>query len=177
MRGGFAALAAFGLTVAAPAMAQGIALKPGETVVLHIDSSGAVSEVSRGPAQLNDYDRAVIAESVKGSYGDAPDDAATNATINDAMPPAPAIQRGQIRFTLAPVEGDRNLLIIENGYGGALRYQARLNNGYRTGFANVCLVKPVRGSYEYWPFKVQSVTLLSLTLSDWTPGDPAPCQE
>ena len=161
----------------APAMAQEIPLKPGESVVLHVDAAGTVTEVSRGPAKLNAYDRAVIAESVKGSYGDAPDDAAVSATVNDEMPTPPPIAPGLIRFTLAPVEGDRNLLIIENGYGGGLRYQARLNNGYRTGLANVCLVKPMRGTYEYWPFKVKSVTLLNLTLTDWSPGDPAPCQE
>jgi hypothetical protein len=176
MRSWLAGLAAVAMVAAAPAMAQEFSLKPGESVVVHVDAGKAIV-VSRGPAQLNAYDRAVIAEAVKGSYADAPSDSAVTAKVNDDMPDPPEIAPGQIRYTLVTIPGDQRMLIIENGYGQALRYQARLHSNGRSGMANVCLVKPVRGTYEHWPFKVDSADILSISLSDWETGDPAPCQE
>ena len=176
-RGSFAALAAVGLIVAAPAMAQAIPLAPGESVVIHVDAANTVTVVSRGPAKLGDYDRAVIAEAVKGSYADAPSDAPVTAKVSDAMPDPPSIPTGQIRYTLVTIPGDQRMLIIENGYDRALQYQARLHANGRTGLANVCLVKPVRGTYEHWPFKVDSTEIFSISMTVWSKGDPAPCQE
>lgn len=177
MRGGLAALAAFGVMIAAPAMAQGILLAPGEAVVVRVDAANKVTIVSRGPAKLNDYDRAVIAEAVKGSYADAPSESAVTAKVNDEMPDPPAITRDQIRYTLVTIAGDQRMLIIENGYDQALRYQARLRVKERSGLANVCLVKPVRGTYEHWPFRVDTAEILNISMTDWSQGDPAPCQE
>ncbi|MCW3846717.1 hypothetical protein OF829_05660 [Sphingomonas sp. LB-2] len=177
MRGWGLAMAAAALVAAAPAAAQAIALKPGEAVTIHVTGKDSFEIVNRGPAVLNDYDKAVIREIGKGSYADAPTDTTSPATVSDEMPDPPEIRQGVVKLSLVAIPNNQFMLIVENGYPQALKYRARLLIGDRTGFANVCLVKPVRGTYEHWPFKVDSTEIVGIELREWQQGDAQPCEE
>lgn len=167
-------LAAFALTVAAtagPALAQPITLAPGEAIVLRIEGGRAEE---RGPAEWTTRDLAV-AQHLSGLT--PPKEPVGQASpVPDGLPEGMPVREGVVRLRFLSIADSHSLLIVENGYGRALTYRARMTRNGQSHATDVCLVTPGNRGYEHWPHPIDRLQLNDLALVDWRPGDQQPCQ-
>ena len=63
-----------------------------------------------------------------------------------------------VRFTFSDMNGHR-MLNVENGYGRALAYRARIFVGSRSANASICPVMPRIMSMEMWPDPIDRLEL------------------
>ena len=166
------------LLSAAPAAAQqsaSVRLAPGDAAVVRIDAGTVSADVQRGAARWTPLDIAAA----RHLSGQAPIDVpATTADPmpSEGMPTPPPIEPGEIRMRLHDIAGQHTVLIIENGYGRALVFHARMSRGDRSAATDVCLVMPNNRSFEHWPHPIDSLELTRLVQVDWRQGDPVPCR-
>ncbi|HEY0311828.1 MAG TPA: hypothetical protein VGC56_04975 [Allosphingosinicella sp.] len=175
-----AALTAAPLVAAAPPPASTVSLASGESIVVRVDSDGAVTAAAPVPAPpLTDLDAYSLG---KIASTEVPQDAKVLApafTLKGEGPPPTRIARGQIRFTFRDVAGrtpHEALLTIENGYRQGLTYTAVIGLGGRSKPTDVCLVLPGKRGYEHWPFPLDRIELANLRLRPWREGDAVTCR-
>lgn len=157
-----------------------LTLGPDETVEVMIAADGKmrIGEAAAAAA-MNAFDRKALAELVR---TEVPTDAGVlppQIVSRDAGDPVLPVTPGMLRITLRDVPGKsphERLLVIENGYGKALRYKAVLRKGDRAKPTDVCWVLPGKRSYEHWPYTFDQIELSALTLVDWQESDGIPCE-
>jgi hypothetical protein len=138
---------------------------------------GSLVVESLGPAQpLADFDQRALREmaAVELPAGTL----APAMPMHDEAARKAAVAPDRLRITLREVAArgaHDTLLVLENGYGEALRYTATLHRGDRAAPTDVCLVLPGKRGYEYWPYPIDRIDLRALRLVPWKPQDGVPC--
>jgi hypothetical protein len=152
-----------------------LSLAPGDSIVLHFDEGGRVGPPERAPVQWTPLDVAAARHLSGQPIPDAP---VPNAEPlpQDLVPEVPSIVPGEIRMRFHDIAGRHTMLVIENGYGRALVFRARLTTAGRTAPTDVCLVRPNNRSFEHWPEAIIRIELSQLVQVDWREGDPVPCR-
>lgn len=159
--------------------ADSVTLRVGETVEIRIGADGkAVAGAKAKAAPISDFDGRALAQmagvGVPAGAKTMPPEV-MSAKVGEVVP---AIAPDTLRISLLDVSGksehDR-LLIIENGYGKAVRYNAVLHRGGRATPTDVCLVMPDMRGYEHWPYAFEEIDLSALSLVDWKESDGIPC--
>ncbi|MCW3846720.1 hypothetical protein OF829_05675 [Sphingomonas sp. LB-2] len=177
MRNWMIPLMAAAAAAMAPANAAAqIAIAVNESLTLRVDDSGKAEVVKRERAQPSAYDQAVIKGFFAGAYDEGVGDKSVPVDSAGPLPPAPPVAPGQIRISFVGI-ADRNeaVLIVENGYGEALRYHITVKGGSQTYYPDVCMVAPGRRGYERFPVQLDGGTLTGLERVTWSRGDPLPC--
>lgn len=169
-------LAAVSVSIASPAMAQGITLTRGEEVVLGVDDGGT-ADAARGPTSATPFERAVGRHLGGVKVPDAPVTEGVPIPHDTGLPAAPVPDAGQLRFRFLPVpETGGSLLIIHNGYPQGLVYRASITSKGKSQPTDVCLVVPRRLGVEYWPYAIDAIEVSGFNLIDWKPEDGVPCK-
>ncbi|MDG2533557.1 hypothetical protein P6144_07865 [Sphingomonas sp. HITSZ_GF] len=170
------ALAAVSVSIASPAMAQGVTLARGEEVVLEI-SDDDLADAALGPASATPFEVALGRQVGGVKLPEAPVTQGQPMPHNSALPAAPVPVAGQARFRFLPVpETGGSLLIIHNGYAKALSYQARITSKGKAQPTDVCLVVPGKLGVEYWPYAISAIEVSAFKLVDWKAEDGVPCK-
>ncbi|MBV8686709.1 MAG: hypothetical protein JOZ90_11345 [Alphaproteobacteria bacterium] len=152
-----------------------VALRPGERVTLLIDDGGRSSEAARGEAgELGPFERSAAAAFMGGAYDYAV--GPTAALIGEGLPTPKAVEPGAVRVRLVSLPRGYTMLILENGYRGALRYRAKLKAGAHSGPTDVCQVMPLKYGFETWPYPISRIELSDLKIEAWSEGQPPVCE-
>lgn len=168
----FALAAAF---AAAPAAAQEIRLNPEEAATLRFDANApAPAIVERGRAEWTPFDLAV-ARQLSGMTPPAGPAPAMALHDDGRLPEPPPLQPDMLRLRFLSIAGRHSLLILENGYGRALVYRARIARHGATRATDVCLVMPRQRGFEHWPEPIERIELSDFAFVDWHAGQPVPC--
>lgn len=165
------------MPIAVHAQSAGVVTVPvGTSVTLRADDALSFRVASTGTATLDAYGAAAAKR-----LGGVPCDTPTCAPIirqrgDLGLPAAPVVSSGVVRasFLALPKVG-HSLLVIENGYGRALVYRARITVKGRTTPTDVCLVLNRRRGYEHWPYAIDRIELSALRLVQHDPARPLPC--
>jgi hypothetical protein len=169
-------LAAASVSIASPAMAQGITLARGEEAVLEI-SDNDLADAARGPTSATPFEQAVGRQVGGVKPPQAPVTQGQPMPRDSGLPAAPVPDAGQARFRFLPVpETGGSLLVIHNGYAQALVYQAKITSNDKTQPTDVCLVVPGKLGVEYWPYAISAIEVSAFKLVDWKPEDGVPCK-
>jgi hypothetical protein len=187
-------LIALALTLAAssPARAQDegfiddvqlVGLEPNLRVMLRIDESGEVSFAPDGAADMAAIDRSAL-QALGVLYDDparlAEATGANAVAIQSTGVAAAPLAAGVIRLSMfAVTERDGRpgtLLVLENGYGQALRYRANMVRGRRSEPTDVCTVLPRLRGYEHWPYRIDRLDLTGFELVPYRDGTPPVCE-
>ena len=167
------------LLIAAPVTAQAqdkVRVAIGQDVSFTIDANGATitgTQVAGSPAP---YETAMGAEFSRGAHADAMGPNGKPMTNDGTRPPAPVPATGKIRVRFTRVAGyNHSLLVIENGYRGALVYRAMIfmPDAKPT---DVCLVMPGKVGVEHWPYPIAAIEMLQIRLIPWTPENGLVCE-
>jgi hypothetical protein len=176
-----AAAAAVAASAAAPAEApSGVSIASGEEMLVRIAQDGAVTVERRGAAgPMSAADSYALAELVGTPVPEGaktmPPQLVLKGQAPKSVPPPPHGLRVSLRDVAGKTPHD-TLLMISNGYGDALRYQAVMRRGDRSAPTDVCLVMPGKPGYEHWPFPIERLDLTALRLVPWKPEDGIICQ-
>ena len=160
---------------AAPAQ---IVLRAGETVQMTIDEGGQAAETARGSAPaMSRFEAAAAWHLTNGAYRDAsgPNSAAV-VPGELGIPEPPPVEDGQVSIKLFALGDAGTLLILENGYRGALQYRATIDTGGRSERTDVCQVLPSLYSFEHWPYAIERIALSDLRLVPWFEGQRPVCE-
>jgi hypothetical protein len=168
------AIFAASAVIAAPALAQAVALAPEEAVTLRLDGEAAPAE--RGRAEWTPFDIAIARHMSGLPIPEAPVPFASPLPNGPSIPEAPPIRAGVVRLRFMSIAGQHSLLIVENGYDQALVYRARMTRDGETGPTDVCLVTPRRRGFEHWPHPIERIELTDFRFIPWRPGEPQPCR-
>ena len=179
MRIRFAFIAAASLAASQPAQAQdaaGVALEPGQSAALTVGGKGEAHVVRRGRGEWTPHDLAAAQHLVGRPIPDAPVPHADALPSRPGGPQAPPVERGIVNLRFMSIADRHALLIVENGYGQALRYRARMTHDGRTRPTDVCVVLPANRSYEHWPHPIERIELRDFALVPWDQSDPPTCE-
>ncbi|TMJ20232.1 MAG: hypothetical protein E6G92_10915 [Alphaproteobacteria bacterium] len=179
MRFGLAIIAATSFACYAPAFAQAdsiVALTPGQSAVLTVAGKGEARVVQRGRGEWTPHDLAAARHLVGRPIPDAPVPEASPLPSAPASAPPPPVARDAVHLRFMSIAGRHSLLIVENGYGAALLYRARMTRDGQTRPTDVCVVLPSNRSYEHWPHPIDRLELTDFALVPWNEGDPATCE-
>jgi hypothetical protein len=169
-------LATISVSIASPAMAQGITLARGEEAVLEI-SDNDLADAARGPTTATPFELAVGRQLGGLKPPEAPVTEGKPMARDSGLPDAPVPTAGEARFRFLPVaDTGGSLLIIHNGYAKGLLYQARITSNGKTQPTDVCLVVPGKLGVEYWPYAIGAIEVSAFKLVDWKPEDGVPCK-
>ena len=164
------------LLAAAPLCAQPpIALEPGDAVTLHVDGRGTVEVSPRTAAEWTPFDLAAARHLSGLTPPGRPDPYATEIPRDDNMPAVPPVEPDMIRVKFLSIAGRHSLLVMENGYGQAIAYRARMTRGGRTTPTDVCLVVPNYHGFEHWPDPLDRIEISDIHFVPWQRGEPVPC--
>jgi hypothetical protein len=156
-----------------------LSIRSGETVVLRVDSEGAVTVVSRGKAAgMTPFEKRWLRE-LAGIPVPPGAQTMPGVPLKDAAAAARPVSPGEIRATLRTVAAKTAhdaLLVVENGYDRGFVYRAVMHRDGKAAPTDVCLVMPHRRGLEYWPFRIKRLDLGDLRLVPWTPGGEVPCE-
>ncbi len=171
-------LAAALAAVAAPALAQDrrpIALAPDEAITIRLDENGAtLAREEAGRAEWRSHDVAVA----RHMSGLTPPKAPVQASAmpdDPSVPPEDPVQPGRLRLRFLSIAGQHMMLVLENGYDRGIVYRARMTRDGNQTATDVCLVMPMRYSYEHWPHTIERIELSDIRFVPWREGDPNPC--
>jgi hypothetical protein len=177
MRFGLAFIAAASVAFSAPAPAQtgtSVALAPGQSATLTVGGKGeAARVVRRGRGEWTPHDLAAARHLVGQPIPDAPVPTAEALPGGAQVPP---VDRGAVNLRLMAIADRHALLIVENGYGEALVYRARMTQSGNTRPTDVCVVLPANRSYEHWPHPIDRIELSDFSLIPWNEGDQPTCE-
>lgn len=164
--------------IAAPAVAQTIALGPEEAVTVRMDESGrsAAAVADRRQAAWTEFDLAVARNFVRGEYDAGVGPNSVPTLEGSGLPDSPAIVPNQVRMRFMHIAGRHALLIVENGYDRALVYRAHITLNGETRPTDVCVVLPNGRSSEHWPAPLGRISLSDLRLEEWQEGQPPTCE-
>ena len=179
MQTGFAFIAAIAFAYSAPAVAQaeeGVALEPGQSAVLTVAGKGEIRVIQRGRGEWTPHDLAAARHLVGQPIPEAPVPEATPLPGAPEGVRVPPVARDVINLRFMSVAGRHTLLIVENGYAGALRYRARMTRDGQTRPTDVCVVLPSNRSYEHWPHPIDRIELSDFALVTWNEGDTPACE-
>jgi hypothetical protein len=174
----FLALAGALAAIATPVVAQDqlpISLAPEEAITLRLDENGAtLAREGAGRAQWTPHDLAV-ARYMSGLT--PPKEPSQSVPLPDdaSVPPADPVQPGRLRLRFLSIAGQHMMLIIDNGYDRAVAYRARMTRDGDETATDVCLIMPMRHSYEHWPHRIERIALSDFRFVPWNEGDPNPC--
>jgi hypothetical protein len=165
--GGLAAIA----LSASIAAGQGIALRPGETLTLHIENGRPVVEQTGTPQPMSNYEmyiaRRAQAQAVPPGVKVMPPGFAV-AGEGPPDPPHPSGDRLQITMrripAIKPGWPDNTILLIENGYASKLAYRAVMHINGRSAATDVCDVPPHLLGLEHWPYVIDELDISELRL-------------
>jgi hypothetical protein len=161
------AAAAFMLAAAAPTTPLKVSLTPGEAVTLLIDDGGHVSETKRSSGATADaFEQNIARELSTGSmtWASGPKSALITA---EGRPKQRPIVRGEIHIKLVEAPPGESLLLIENGYDGAVTYRATMTVKGRTVAAEVCQVRPGLFGAEQSSDWIERFELSDIHLEPW----------
>jgi hypothetical protein len=180
-----------GLSAPAPAAADDafiedvtfVGLTPGVAAFIRIDDDGGVAYAPAGEASLAEVDRDVLQQMAvlyddpeQMAQSSGPNAKGFNASGSTPRPVAP----GVVRISLLAVKGrsgnPETLLVLENGYGQAMRYRATMSRGERSAVTDVCSVLPGLRGYEHWPYPIDRIDLSSIRLEPYRAGTPPVCE-
>jgi len=179
MRTGLAFIASAYIAFSTPALAQGetsIALTPGQSVALTVADKGEARVVRRGRGEWTPHDLAAARHLVGQPIPEAPVPEATPLPGAPEGVRVPPVARDVINLRFMSVAGRHTLLIVENGYAGALRYRARMTRDGQMRPTDVCVVLPSNRSYEHWPHPIDRIELSDFALVTWNEGDTPACE-
>jgi len=165
--------------VATPAAAQEAAVPLGleEAVTLRLsDASNNATIVERGGAEWTPYDVAVARRFVRGDFDHAVGPVAAPTPQDGSLPEPRRIEPGTVRIRFLDLAGQHALLVIENGYGSALRYRAAIGLGNRVATTDVCVVVPNGRGTEHWPYRIDRIVLTDFRLEPWSEDSRVTCQ-
>lgn len=179
MRIGVTLIAAALALGAAPALAQdsgSIELTPGQAATLTVGGKGATRVVQRGRGGWTPHDLAAARHLVGQPIPDAPVPTAEALPGGTGTAEVPPVEPGMVRLRFMSIADRHMLLIVENGYGEALRYRARMTRGGNTRPTDVCIVLPVNRSYEHWPHMIDRIQLSDFALVPWSVAGQPTCE-
>jgi len=179
MRIGVTLIAAALALCAAPAPAQEsgtVELAPGQAATLTVGGKGAIRVVQRGRGEWTPHDLAAARHLVGQPIPDAPVPTAEALPDGPGAPQAPPVEPGRVKLRFMSVADRHMLLIVENGYGQALLYRARMLRGGNSRPTDVCVVLPANRSYEHWPHMIERIQLSDFALVAWNEGDRPTCE-
>lgn len=165
----------FSFAQAASALAQQIVLEADQAVTLRLtDGEFVISE--RGAAEWTPFEVAVARRFVRGDFDHAvgPNSAATSS--DGSMPEPRPIVADTVRIRFLNLANQHALLVIENGYGEALRYRATIERENQIAATDVCVVLPNLRGNEHWPYRIDRLTLIDFRLIPWAPGRAPTCE-
>jgi hypothetical protein len=173
----FAAAATAAVTAAAAALVQPLQVKSGESVTLTIDDGGRTVETSRGAARaMTPFERAAAANfSSQLAQATGPNAVSLRAGER-GMPEPDRIPAGAVELTLRPLGDNAMMLVVRNGYSGALSYKAVLTRGDRAVRTDVCEVLPGKPGFEHWPYGFDTIAVYDLKLVPWIEGQSLTCK-
>lgn len=165
------------LTSAAVASADvpasaGIAIVPGQQIVLRIADTVSVASVARVEPTPVDMVSAREQMAIPTPAGPVAEGTPVYRRPGEA-PPHP--QPGQVALRMFVVDGRATILVVENGYHQALVYRARELRGGRSQPTDVCIVIPAKSGYEHWPYRIDRLDLSDFRFVAWKAGDQVPC--
>jgi len=175
-------LAALAMLASPAALAQpsdSVTIRANESVSLRVGPSGELSVENRAPnPPLRGFNREVAQRFVGGEFDDVVGDRTAPVSPNDPTATVEPIAPGLIRisFFRLPTPARNAFLVIENGYDRGLVYRAQMRRGDREAPTDVCLVMPMRGGFEHWPYQIDELVLSSLRLVPWQESDGIPCE-
>lgn len=148
----------------------------GQDVVFTVDANGATIAETKAAGSPTPYEAAVGAEFSRGEHADAMGPNGKPMTNDGTRPPAPVPASDRIRVRFTPVAGNgHSLLVIENGYRGALAYRATMfTPGAKP--TDVCLVMPGKVGVEHWPYPIAAIEMRQIRLIPWTPENGLTCE-
>ncbi len=176
-------LCIFAIALAWPALAgetspAPIALLPGQALTITTDAATTPAH-----ARIIGISRAAL-----DAHGEAMALRLAGATCNKPACEAIVVRKGELgiepapspanaiklSFLIAPETG-HSVLVVENGYAQALTYRARITSRGHSAPTDVCLVLPMKRSYEDWPYVIEKVELDDFQLKPWSEADGIPC--
>jgi hypothetical protein len=160
-----------------------VGLEPNLRIVLRIDETGAVSFAPDGAADMAAIDRNAL-QAIGVIYDDPAKRAEAMGPNSVSLPnngvAAAPLAAGIIRISMfAVTERDGypgTLLVLENGYGQALRYRASMVRGRRSAPTDVCTVPPRLRGYEHWPYHIDRLDLTGFELVPYPEGTAPVCE-
>lgn len=160
----------------APAAAQNVALAPGQSAALSIEGKGEARVVRRGRGEWTPHDLAAARHLVGQPIPDAPVPVGTPLPSDPQGPRVPPVERDIVNLRFLGIAESHALLIVENGYGQALRYRARMTTRGNARPTDVCIVLPANRGYEHWPHPIERIELSDFQLLPWSEGDTPTCE-
>jgi hypothetical protein len=155
-------LAALGAAAFAfPAAAQ-TEVRSGQRVTLTFAGDKVDNGMATAEPATTAFEEAVLKHIEGPQYQSA---SGTNSMVIEAnkTPEPDPIALEKVSFKLVAVAGGkRTLLVIRNGYGQALAYEAVMRVGNRSTKTGVCTVGPGRHGFEHWPHPIASITVTAL---------------
>lgn len=154
---------------------------PGESVVVAITDDGGLSVVSSEPAA------AILTDPVVGALTGvfAPGGEGAGATEDQVVPSSSVPKLTEtsaktVRVTFRQaIASDDMLLVIQNGYGDPMIYNAgmlvRGRDGGQWAATTVCTVLPDIYAFEHWPHPIYALSLGGFDLDATAPRDSVSC--
>jgi len=178
MRIGLALIAAAWMIGEAPALAQDptIELTPGQSASLSVGGKGETRVVSRGRGEWTPHDLVAARHLAGQPIPDAPVPTADALPSPAGGPEVPPVEPGVVKLRFMSIAGQHMLLIVENGYGQALAYRARMTREGQTRPTDVCIVLPTNRSYEHWPLTIDRIELSAFALVPWNENEAPTCE-
>ena len=164
---------------AAPAAAQhvvGVEMEAGQALTVSLGNKGHVEVVRRGRAEWTPHDLAAARHLSGQPVPDAPVPNATPLPSSPDGPRVPAVESGVVNLRFMTVADRHALLIVENGYGQALRYRAQMTVRGNTRPTDVCVVLPANRSYEHWPHPIERILVYEFALVPWDGSNRPSCE-
>lgn len=167
------------VALTAPATAQNlgiapITLLPGEATLVRFSDGRPTGRPERGRAEWTPYTIFVARHFAGTAPPSAPETEATPLQTGDRIDPE-LPSPGEIRVRFYSIAGRYSLLVIGNGSGRPIAYEARITSGGRTVRTDVCVIPAGINGIEHWPYPIERIELTSFRPADWRPGSPVPC--
>jgi hypothetical protein len=173
----FIAMAFVAAWVSTGVAARDLNLRPGEQVVVEIDADGAMTVAAGDVTRISREEQAGIVDAVARNPGaQGPNSVGVNGAEFGVKP----VESDKLRISFIDLASigmpDDRLLVIENGYGRALRYRAVISRGTRSQPTDVCTVLPTLRGYEHWPYPIDAIELSDLALVPYQEGTAPVCE-
>jgi hypothetical protein len=157
--------------------AQALSLHPDETVTLRFNNQKVVVERIDPAKPMDKFEIYAVWRAQNELVPPGAKTVPPQFIANGEGPPNPPQPSGnELKVTMRSVPGlqpgsrENTVLMIENGYGSALRYRATMYSGSKSAVTDVCDAAPHRLALEHWPFPIDKLEIADLQLIDFKDG-------
>jgi hypothetical protein len=156
---------------------QTVSLAAGQEATVQLQRRSVVTIRQGEAGPLSEFYRSAITQLTGGTYENAVGPNSAPITSRDISAEPTPIAPDALRFIFVRVPGQgHSVLFVENGYGRAMAYRARIYANGRSAPTDVCVVLPRLRGVEHWPYRIDRIELSQLRLERWREGQPPRCE-